>query len=274
MKEKLISEDMVRGIHPVFRGRFGDILIKAVFKIGGLDKANAIYDASKHLTGLEFVDDMLDKMGIIRKYENREVLDLLEGQPFITVSNHPYGHIDGIIEVSTIASVRKDFRIMVNWILMQIDTMEEFFIGVNPFPKDSKMSEVKSSVGGVKHCLAHLREGHPLGLFPAGGVSLPNLRGNVVDCEWQESVLKLIKRAKVPVVPVYISGNNSLIYQLLGYIGWRARTARLLHEFLNKRGKTIYVRFGNPVYVEEQDKYDVKELGEFLYSQVYAMREK
>lgn len=273
MKEKLVSKDMIRGLHPVLRGRFGNTLIKILFSLSGINKANAIYDNSKHLTGLDFITDMLDKLGIERKYENREILDSFAGQSFITTSNHPYGHIDGIIELEAIASVNPNYKMMVNWVLQQIDTMEDFFIGVNPFPKGSKMTDAKSSIGGVKQCLDHLSEGKPLGLFPAGGISLPNLRGKVVDREWQTSTVKLVKRARVPVIPIYISGSNSLLYQLLGYVSWQVRTVRLLHEFHNKKGKTITVHFGEPISVEEQDQFnDIKEFGEFLKSKTYAMR--
>lgn len=274
MKEKLISKDMIRGLHPIFRSRYGNTIIKVLFKVTGLNKVNAIYDASKHLTGLEFVNDMLDKLKIIRKYENYEVLDNFKEEPFITVSNHPYGHIDGIIAISAVGSKRRDYKMMVNWMLMQIDTMEEHFIGVNPYSKDNKMSEVKSSVGGVKQCLGHLKEGHPLGLFPAGGVSSPHL-DRTEDREWQEPVLKLIKKAKVPVIPMFISGNNSWFYRFLGFIDWRIRTVRLLHEVTNKKGKTVYIRFGKPITVEEQAKYeDIKGFGEFLKAQTYAMKKK
>jgi len=274
MKEKLISKDMIRGLHPIFRGRFGNAIIKFLFKVTGVNKVNAIYDASKHLTGLEFVNDMLDKLQIIRKYENYEVLDNFKEGSFITVSNHPYGHIDGIIAISTVAEKRRDYKMMVNWMLMQIDTMEEHFIGVNPYSKDNKMSGVKSSVGGVKQCLEHIRSGHPLGLFPAGGVSSPHL-DRTEDREWQEPVLKLIKKAKVPVIPMFISGNNSWFYRFLGFIDWRIRTVRLLHEVTNKKGRTIYVRFGEPISVEEQSKFDdIKEYGEFLKEKTYAMKKK
>lgn len=274
MKEKLISKDMIRGVHPIFRGRFGDTLIKILFKFSGINKVNAIYDASKHLTGLDFVNDMLDKLKITRKYENYEVLDDFKEGPFITVSNHPYGHIDGIIAISTVAGKRRDYKMMVNWMLMQIDTMEEHFIGVNPYSKDNKMSGVKSSVGGVKQCLEHLRDGHPLGLFPAGGVSSPHL-DRTEDREWQPTVLRVIKKAKVPVIPMFISGNNSWFYRFLGFIDWRIRTVRLLHEVTNKKGKTIYVRFGKPISVEEQNKFDdIKEFGEYLKAQTYAMKKK
>jgi putative hemolysin len=274
MKEKLIAKDEIKSLHPVFKGRLGDLLVKMLFSVSGINKVNAIYDASKHEpTGLGFVNDLLDKQGIIRKVENYEALDSFKDAPFITVSNHPYGHIDGIIAISVVAKKRKDFKMMVNWMLTKIDTMEEYFIGVNPYSKDSKMAAVKSSVAGIKQCFEHVKRGHPLGLFPAGGVSSPHWTREPEDREWQTPVLKLIKKAKVPVIPMYISGTNSWFYRLLGLIDWRIRTVRLLHEVTNKRGKTVYIRFGKPISVEEQSQFDdIKAFGEFLKAQTYALR--
>ena len=272
MKEKLISKDEIRNLHPILRGRFGNVLVKMIFSITGANKINEVYDGSKHKTGEEFTSDLLDRQNINRIIENYEVLDLFKDQPFITVSNHPFGHIDGIITVSVIAAKRKDFRMMVNWMLNRIDTMEENFIGVNPYSKDSKMASVKSSVGGVKQCLEHIRGGHPIGFFPAGGVSSCHLT-YTKDREWQEPVLKLIKKAKLPVIPMYISGNNSWLYRFLGVIDWRVRMVRLMHEVTNKKGRKIYIRFGQPITVEEQSHFeDIQAFGEFLKSKTYELQ--
>lgn len=54
MKDKLISYDEIRKIHPIFRGKHGDYLFKLIMKISGLDHVNEIYDKSKHLTGPAF----------------------------------------------------------------------------------------------------------------------------------------------------------------------------------------------------------------------------
>jgi len=272
MKDKLISKDEIRSLHPILRGRFGNTLLKMIFSITGMNKINAVYDGSKHQTGVGFVTDLLDRKGVIRIVESYEVLDSFQDQAFITVSNHPFGHIDGIITISVVAAKRKDFKMMVNWMLNRIDTMEENFIGVNPYAKDSKMANVKSSVGGVKLCLEHIREGHPLGFFPAGGVSSSHLT-YTKDREWQESVLKLIKKAKVPVIPMYISGTNSWLYRFLGFIDWRVRMVRLLHEVDTKKGKTIHIRFGQPISVEEQSQFDdIKSFGEFLKGKTYELQ--
>jgi len=273
MKDKLISKDEIRALHPIFRGRFGNLMLKMAFSLSGLNKVNGVYDASKQYSGIKFVSDMLDKLEIDRQVDNYEVLDQFEGKPFITVSNHPYGHIDGIIVIDTVAKKRPDYKVMVNWILNKIDTMQEFFIGVNPY-SGNKMAEVKSSVSGIKECIAHLKEGHPLGLFPAGGVS-SNYLTKTEDREWQPTVLRLIKKSRVPVIPVYISGNNSWVYRTLGVISWRIRIIRLLHEVTNKRGKTIHVCFGEPIMPEEQDKFtSIEEFGEYLKQKTYALKRK
>ena len=272
MKEKLLSKEQVRGLHHVFKGRIGAKLVDFIFYAGGINKVNAVYDASKQHTGVGFVSDLLDKQGIIRNIENIEVLDSFKETPFITVSNHPYGHLDGIIAISVVAAKRKDYKMMVNWVLNQIDTMAEHFIGVNPFDKKHKLADLKSSIGGVKQCLEHLKNGHPLGLFPAGGVSVPHLSGTI-DRDWQPSVLKLIKKAKVPVIPMYISGNNSLFYRFLGFIDWRVRTARLLHEVTNKKGRIIHIRLGKPISVEEQALFDnIEDFGKYLKQQTYLLK--
>ena len=272
MRENLISKDEICNLHPVLRGRFGNVLVNMIFSIMGIPKVNGVYNGSKHKTGPEFSADLLDCENINRVIENYDVLDSFQDQAFIVVSNHPFGHIDGMIFVSVVAAKRRDFKMMVNWMLMRIDTMEENFIGVNPYSKDSKMAGMKSSVGGMKQCLEHIKGGHPLGFFPAGGVSSSHLT-YTKDREWQEPVLKLIKKAKVPVIPMFISGTNSWLYRFLGFIDWRLRMVRLFHEVANKKGKTIYIRFGEPVSVEEQSQFeDIKAFGEFLQAKTYALK--
>jgi putative hemolysin len=238
-------------------------------KIGGFDKVNRVYDSGKYLTGTDIEDAMIDGLGIIRQVHHIDVFKQLEGKPFITVSNHPYGHIDGIMLIGEVAKMRPDFKVMVNWMLGMIDTMQDHFIGVNPYSSDTVK---RSSLSGVKECLEHLKGNHPLGFFPAGAVS-KNIGGNKIkDREWQEGVLKLIRKANVPVIPAYFSGQNSWFFNFLDTIDWRIRTVRLCHELDTKKNKTIHLVFGNPISVEEQKQYkNVKEFGEFLKEKTYEL---
>ncbi len=237
MKEKLISADDVRKMSPIFRGRFGDKIINLAMKLTGMNKVNAVYDASKQYEGVEFCKHLLGDVGVNIVVENKEILNRFDGQAFITVSNHAYGHIDGIAAIATVGDIRPDYKMMVNFILGMIDTMAANFIAVNPY-ESGKLAAV-SSIEGVKQSLIHLKEGHPLGFFPAGAVSKTKLKGlkmEIRDREWQQPVIKLIEKALVPVIPLYFSGQNSWIFNFLDLIDWRLRSLRLGHEVYNKKG--------------------------------------
>ena len=268
MKDHLISIEDIKKLHPLLNR---DGLARFVMKLGGLNNVNRVYDSGKYASGPAIEDLMLDDVGVIRKVHHIEVLNQFEGQPFITVSNHPYGHIDGIMLVGEVTKVRPDFKVMVNWMLGMIDTMQDHFIGVNPFGSGSLAN--RSSLGGIKECIRHVKDGHPLGFFPAGAISKTKIN-RIEDRDWQPNVLRLIKKANVPVVPVFISGNNSVFFNFLDWIDWRLRTVRLCHELNNKQGKTMQMIFGDPVSVEEQQQYsDIPAFGKFLKSKTYDLRE-
>jgi len=271
MKEKLIDLPLLQGISPIFKKWYGPALAKTAIKLAAFDKVNRVYDSAKHLSGPDIEDAMLDGLGIIRKTQNIDVLKQFDSQPFITVTNHPYGHIDGIMLVGEVSKIRPDFKVMVNWMLGLIDIMQDHFIGVNPYSSDVVN---RSSLGGVKECLEHLKNNHPLGFFPAGAVSKFDKNWQVHDQPWQEGVLKLIKKAKVPVVPAFFTGHNSLFFNFLDKIDWRIRTVRLCHELDNKRGKTVSLIFGNPIMPDQQAKFDnIADFGEFLTNATYSLGE-
>jgi len=273
MKEKLISRDDIRKLSPIFRGKFGDKFIDWAMKLSGMDNVNEVYDASKQYEGVEFCKHLLDNIGVNIVVENAEVLEQFKNQSFITISNHAYGHIDGIAAIATVGSLRPDYKMMVNFILGLIDTMSMNFVVVNPY-NSGKLAD-KSSLEGIKKCIDHIKGGHPLGFFPAGAVSktkIRNFRLEVSDREWQPTVIKLIKKSKVPVIPMYFSGKNSWIFNLLDLIDWRIRTLRLGHEIYNKRGKTIYIRFGEPIMPDEQKKYtELGDFSDFLRNKTYSL---
>lgn len=273
MKDKLISKDYIKNVSPFFRGPFGNTLIKLAMSFIGLNKVNKVYDNSKMYEGVQFCQHLLDDIGVNVVYENKEVLNKFPTGAFITVSNHAYGHIDGIIAIDAVGAVRSDYKMMVNFVLGQIDTMSMHFITVNPY-QTGKLASI-SSLEGVKECIEHLQGGHPLGFFPAGAVSktkVKNFKLTTYDREWQPSVIKLIKKAKVPVIPIYFSGRNSWLFNVLDLIDWRLRSLRLAHEVTNKRGKTVHVRFGEPIMPEEIDSIkDLDALSNFLRDKTYEL---
>ena len=121
--------------------------------------------------------------------------------------------------------------------------------------------------------MRHIRDGYPLGIFPSGAVSdLHPLERRICDREWQPSVLKIIHRAKVPIVPIRFFDRNSLFFYLLGLISWKIRVLRLPTEIVNKAGSVHRIGIGKTISVEEQSLYrDLKSFGKFLRDTVYGM---
>lgn len=148
------------------------------------------------------------------------------------MSNHPYGALDGLILIHLLGSHRPDYKVMVNWILTYIEALADNFIAVEPTSNETRR---QISMVGIRESLSHIRNGHPIGFFPAGAVSKINSRLRIEDREWQPTVIRLIQQFKVPVIPIYFQGHNSLFYNLLGIIDWRIRTLRLPLEIFNKR---------------------------------------
>lgn len=270
MKDKLVqAKDILTLLPPALQGKGGHFLIQALMHLAGIRYANKVYDNSKHFTGAPFCTDALDKLGIKRDVKNIEVFDSLKDQPYITVSNHPFGHIDGIVLMELMVSINKNYKILVNYFLGLIDTMADNFISVNPHAQN------QTTLKGIKECIAHLNSGNSLGLFPAGAVSKfkkENGRLIIEDREWQQSIIKLIQKAKVPVVPIHISGRNSKFFYALRWFGYQVRDLRLCHELYNKKNTTVTLTIGNPIMPETIGEFsNAGKLGKFLKKQTYQL---
>jgi len=121
--------------------------------------------------------------------------------------------------------------------------------------------------------MSHVREGHGLALFPAGEVSTyQSESGLIADMEWQEQILREVRMAEVPVIPVYFHGTNSRWYHILGRIHPLLSTAKLGSELFNKRHKIIRVRIGRSLSVSEQAGFgDIARFGRYLRARTYSL---
>lgn len=272
-KRVVVDIEELEKISPVFRGKLGNKFAKLFIKVFAMDKVNQVYCNSCDLTGPAFAKSLLEDLGVKYQVSNYDkLLNLPEGA-FITVSNHPYGGIDGIMLIDLIAGIRSDYMIMVNELLSLVKTMNENFISVKP-KVGKKNNDPLSGINGIRHTLTRLKNGHPMGFFPAGAVSMFYFsKLKVKDREWQEGLLKLIQSAKVPVLPIRFFDKNSPLFYFLGTINWRIRLVRMPYELFNKRGKKVRIGIGDLISVEEQSKYpDLKSYTEFLKKAVYEMQ--
>ena len=126
---------------------------------------------------------------------------------------------------------------------------------------------------GMREAIKHVKEGHPLGFFPAGAISKYDRKLRLRDREWQPAIVRLIKQLNVPVIPIFFHGSNSTFFNILGLIDWRLRTLRLPRELFASYNKTIRVTIGEPISPEKQNEYSTPEdLGRFLREETYKLK--
>ena len=259
----IINVTNIKGI----AGKSVASMIMSAFKY---NKINEIYHKNKSLDGYEFTNAVIEDIDI--KYELSE-LDLCripKAGSFIIVSNHPFGGLEALILFKELQIIRNDLKAIGNFLFHKIEPLKGFIFPVNPFESHK---EEKSSISALKDALKHLEKGKPLLIFPAGEVSTyyPESTG-ISDRKWMKQAIKFIKRAKVPVVPVYFQGSNSRAFHALGFIHPLLRTAKIPSELLNKKNKTINIRIGNPISVREQQEYpEVERFGRFLRTKTYLL---
>ena len=246
-------------------------IVSAVMRLAKINKVNDLYDKIKDLEGQEFFDKLLEELNVKYLAFQEDLAKIPKTGPFILVSNHPLGALDGVIMCKILTEIRPDFKVMGNFLLTKIKPMEPYVISVNPF---EKRKEAYSSMSGMREALKHLSDGGCLGIFPAGEVSNKNNEYNeILDKEWQEPALKLIKKAQVPVVPMYFHAKNSKLFYNVSKIHPDLQTLLLPSEMVNKREKPIKIRIGRPVTPKILNEYETpKELGEFLRKKVYMMK--
>ncbi|MDO5572103.1 MAG: lysophospholipid acyltransferase family protein [Bacteroidales bacterium] len=267
MKQVVVDEEDVKKLMPAFNTKIGSYFIKPVLKLMALDKVNALYGRCCAKTGHEFTELLLKDLNIKYLVTNPAALTKFPDCGYITVSNHPFGALDGIVLITMMGSIRPDYKVMVNSVLTYIDAMSPNFIAVQPY---SNKKGSKVNMLGIKESMRHLKDGHPLGFFPAGGVS--KIKGNlrIEDNPWAPNILRLIKQMNMPVVPIYFHGHNSLFFNILGLISWKLRSLRLPWEVFLKKNTTVRISIGDIISVEEQHKYEsLESLGVFLRDKTY-----
>ena len=300
----LISIEELERISPLFRGKCGNAFARRVLHLLKLDAIEELNERCSIHKGAEFARAVIEAVGAaysvngLPRDEALEKFRIPEG-PFITISNHPIGSLDGLALIDFIGHLRDDYKFMVNELLSRFEALRGSLISVNPNGK-LLSAPTATSISGVRQAKLHLEAGGCLGLFPSGAVSdlklgprpavpgagapgagrvVPGPTGNpphteprVRDREWQTGIIKFIRNAGVPVLPIRLLDGNSAFYYNLGLIDWRVRLLRLPSEMLNKNGKTLRFITGPVIDAARISSFpDLDSLRQALRASVYSL---
>ena len=146
IKPMVLDYDDVCKMAPFFKGK--EKLVNKIFHWISVDKTNDFHQRNMHLSGPDFCHNIFDYVGATLTVRNEHVLENLPEGAFITVSNHPFGSIDGMTLIDIIGHHRPDYKVMVNMIL----------------------NKIGSSLGKGHHrCHAPCEAGTSAGLLPCRG---------------------------------------------------------------------------------------------------------
>jgi putative hemolysin len=217
----------------------------AIEKLLLLDRFDRLYEDAPGSETRPIAERSLALLNVHTQISELDLALIPKQGPVVVVANHPFGLIEGAILAALLPSVRPDVKIMANHLLATLPEASRMCIFVDPF---GGQRAARANHKGLKDAIAWLKQGGMLAVFPAGEVSHLNLKERAItDPEWSHSVARLIRITGATVLPMYFLGANSALFQLLGLMHPRVRTALLPHEFFNKHNRNIEVRIGSPI---------------------------
>jgi putative hemolysin len=190
--------------------------------------------------------------------------------PAIIIANHPFGAVEGILLADLMLSVRKDVKILANSTLHRIPQLRNILIPVDPF--DTRKA-VRANIGPIRKAIQWVQKGGMLIVFPAGEVAHLKLScREISDPAWNTGVGRIIHKTNAAVLPVFFKGSNSLLFQVVGMIHPRLRTALLPRELLNKQHKIIRLKIGRAIPYRWLKNYETDtELLDYLRWRTYLL---
>lgn len=218
-------------------------------------------------TGIDFINAVIEDFNVKITVEGEN--NIPKKGKFQFVANHPLGGFDGMVLMHIISRYFKKIKFLVNDILMNILNIEELFIPVNTFGRQS--------VEYARRIDSEYASDAQILNFPAGICSRKN-RGRIIDLEWKKSFISKSIQYKRDIVPVFFGGRNSNFFYNLSNIrkalGIKTNIELffLADEMYRQKNKTVSVIFGQPVpYKTFSKERNHQEWAKWVKDKVYAL---
>jgi hypothetical protein len=218
-------------------------------------------------TGLEFVRAAIEDFGVTVETEGEK--DLPSTGTYIFAANHPWGGFDAILLMDVLSRHYKEFKVLVNDILMNITNLHPLFIEINKHGKQGPSAAFKMDEA--------FRSEMQIVTFPSGFVSRV-FKGQVMDMKWKKNFITKSVHYKRDIIPVFFTGRNSPffygLYRLRKFFGISANLEMLylVDETYKHRNKGIKIIFGKPIpHTTFDNSRSPDQWAKWVKEQVYAL---
>jgi len=237
---------------------------KIINKISKVDEIKSLYKINYEdlKESSNFWKKTLDILNIDYFAEN--ITNIPKTGSAIVVANHPFGLLDGLIICSIICDIRKDYKILINEEVSQIDQIREYLL---PIKFSSVTADIKKNIITKKKAIEHLNSNGILITFPSGEVATSSLIFNEAnEREWKPLIGSIINKTKADIVPVRFFGKNSLFFHTIGFINNKLRRVLFIRELFNKKNKKFNLSIGKRITLLQKEKLSNRQIVEKLRS--------
>jgi putative hemolysin len=162
----------------------------------------------------------------------------------VIVANHPTGIADGIAAWDAIKPIRPDLMFYANADAHRVcPNFGEVLIPVE-WVLDKRTREKTRETLRVTQ--AALDAERALFIFPAGRLARRR-DGVLTEPDWMTSAVALARKNNAPIIPIHMTGPNSVWFHLFDRFSGQLRDITLFKELLNKRGQTFTLSAACPI---------------------------
>ena len=205
-------------------------------------EVNALMADNGHLQGFEFVERVLDHFDFSYSVTDADRRNVPAQGRVVIVANHPLGGLDALGLLRMVGEVRRDVRVLANDMLWQLEPMRRLLI-----PVDNMGGRIgRGAIGAVSEALGNEQA---VIVFPAGEVSRLRPQG-LRDARWRAGFLRFARKARAPVLPVYLQARNSALFYTASMLARPLSTALLVREMFYNRTGHMPIRVGELIPAE------------------------
>lgn len=244
----------------------------------GLPRLNRHVDRVGHLSDLAFFEGLVDDLGIRYVCSAADQARIPRTGRCVVTANHPTG-ITELALLNYLGRFRRDVRVVINEVLLDIaSNAKGLLIPLPVFVARGSRDQIEIR----RRIDEALEQEMMLLFFPSGVISNRCGRGRIEDETWKKGAIHAARRARAPIIPVYLGARNSRAFYLirsLGKAGEFMSWTLLFREYMRHKNGVYPIRIGEPVTPKElrcDDDLDSQEIGvlaEMLRTRVYSLEE-
>jgi len=225
--------------------------------------------------GADFWQVMADRYGLSLDIVGGSLDDIPTDGPLITVSNHPYGILDGLMKGYILSQRRQgNFKVLAHRVFLKSPDLEKIIL---PISFDENKEGAKLNLSTRAEAVRYLKEGGAVGVFPGGTVSTAHkAMATPMDPTWRNFTAKMVTKSEAVVVPIFFDGSNSRLFQVASHLHNNFRMGLLIREFKKRTNRPVRIVIGKPIPRSELDKYkaDPTAMMDFLRKATYDLSPK